>query len=79
MFSLRVESAYAVPEIWHQSNLAYHYVSATSIPVSQDKEVIATIANGNLKSAMEREGPGAQRKWASTVNITNHASYIINR
>ncbi|EDV28658.1 uncharacterized protein TRIADDRAFT_51790 [Trichoplax adhaerens] len=78
MFSFRVESAYAVPEVWHQSNLAYHYVTATPIPVSQDKEVYVTIANGNLKSAMEREGPGAQRKWASTINITNHASYIIN-
>ncbi|XP_017339919.1 cilia- and flagella-associated protein 70 isoform X1 [Ictalurus punctatus] len=78
LFTVTVETAYSVPEVWNTAPGPQHsYVAALQIPLtSQQKEQILLFSNGILKMGGEREPVPRGKKWPIGSFLAPDAQFI---
>ncbi|CAK8696784.1 unnamed protein product [Clavelina lepadiformis] len=78
LLTVRVGSAYSIPDPWSSSGSQYNYVVGLPVPVNADKDISVIFSNGLLRSAAEKEQYKRAIKWYSVPNAVSSSQYIPN-
>ncbi|XP_039248406.2 cilia- and flagella-associated protein 70-like [Styela clava] len=76
LLTVRVGSAYSLPDSWSLLGAQYNYAIGMPIPTAAEKEIPLIFTNGSLKPGAEKEMANRPLKWFNLPNVTSAAQYI---